>query len=237
MKSKERVKGALARTPTDRVPIFMWFHPSTAQRLAAVLEIPVGRVADAMGNDVRQTWVNNNYAMEGIVHEREGESHTDVWGITWEKQGEFNQIARFPLIGASSEDLLAYQFPEQHLDALMAPMAAALVGADDLYTGVDVSPCVFEMYWRLRGMDAAILDMASQPDVADTMLSRCADFAVTLSVESLRRFPVGLVVDRRRCGGADFDHYGAADVARDDTAALAACRRCGYGKRLACRLS
>jgi len=26
-----------------------------------------------------KTWVNNNYAMEGIVHEREGEWHVDFW--------------------------------------------------------------------------------------------------------------------------------------------------------------
>ena len=38
-------------------------------------------MAEAMGDDVRQTWVNNNYAMEGIVHENEGESHVDLWGV------------------------------------------------------------------------------------------------------------------------------------------------------------
>ncbi|MBI5091357.1 MAG: hypothetical protein HZB26_02825 [Candidatus Hydrogenedentes bacterium] len=190
MTGKQRVRAALDRQPVDRVPIFMWFHPSTARHIAELLEIPVARVADAMGNDVRQTWVNNNYAMEGIVHEHGGESHTDVWGITWEKQGAFNQIAKFPLLDATPDELLAYTFPESHLEELLDPMARALIGAEDLFTGVDVSPCVFEMYWRLRGMDTAILDMASQPDVADTMLGRCADFAVLLSEESLRRFKV-----------------------------------------------
>jgi uroporphyrinogen decarboxylase len=143
-----------------------------------------------MGNDVRQAWVNNNYAMEGIVHEHEGETHTDVWGITWEKQGEFNQIATFPLLDATPDELLAYTFPVGQLDELLAPMVQALTGSEELFVGVDVSPCVFEMYWRLRGMDTAILDMASQPDVADVMLSRCADFAALLSEESLRRFSV-----------------------------------------------
>ena len=50
-----------------------------------------------MGNDVRQTWVGNNAAMEGVVHERDGETHTDAWGITWVKEGPFNQILRSPL--------------------------------------------------------------------------------------------------------------------------------------------
>ena len=73
MSGKARVHAALRREPVDRVPVYMWFHPETAQRLAGLLGIPVGRLAEAMGDDVRQTWVNNNYAMEGVVHEQEGE--------------------------------------------------------------------------------------------------------------------------------------------------------------------
>ncbi len=57
--------------------MFLWFHPQTAQRLAGLLGIPASAVGAAMGDDVRMTWVNNNYAMEGIVHEREGEGHVD----------------------------------------------------------------------------------------------------------------------------------------------------------------
>ena len=38
MNSKERVHAALKRQPVDRVPIFMWFHPGTASRLARELE-------------------------------------------------------------------------------------------------------------------------------------------------------------------------------------------------------
>ena len=49
MNSKERVHAALKRQPTDRVPIFMWFHPSTAKRLGRLLEVPSGYVAEAMG--------------------------------------------------------------------------------------------------------------------------------------------------------------------------------------------
>ena len=53
MNSKQRVHAALRREPVDRLPVFMWFHPQTAQRLAGLLEIPVSRVAEAMGDDVR----------------------------------------------------------------------------------------------------------------------------------------------------------------------------------------
>ncbi|HPO07206.1 MAG TPA: methyltransferase, partial [bacterium] len=91
MNSKERVHRALRREPVDRIPVFMWFHPMTARRFASLLEIPVSRLAETMGDDIRQTWVNNNYAMEGIVHEHDGESHVDEWGVRWVKDGPFNQ--------------------------------------------------------------------------------------------------------------------------------------------------
>lgn len=190
MNSKERVKRALRRAPVDRVPVFMWFHPSTARRLAASLEIPPALLADALGDDIRQTWVNNNHAMEGIVHEHEGESHTDLWGITWRREGEFNQIVYSPLAAADREARLAYEFPLRHLESLLGLMAPVLRHADRHFIGCDVSPCVFEMYARIRGLEAAALDLALDPDLASVMLERCGDFSVRLSEEACRRFPL-----------------------------------------------
>jgi hypothetical protein len=115
MNSQSRVHAALKREPTDRVPIWMWFHPDTAKRLAARFAISLSRLADVMGDDVRQTWVGNNYAMEGIVHDNPGDTHTDRWGIRWVKYGAFNQIEKSPLenifamyaaAGVSREEIL-----------------------------------------------------------------------------------------------------------------------------------
>lgn len=52
MTPKERVHAALARQPVDRVPVFLWFHPGTAERLARLLGIPASEVGAAMGDDV-----------------------------------------------------------------------------------------------------------------------------------------------------------------------------------------
>ncbi len=190
MTSRERVRRALARKPVDRVPVFMWFHPVTARRLAARLEIPASRLAEAMGDDVRQTWVHNNHAMEGVVHEHDGESHTDDWGITWVKEGAFNQAAAFPLANVSREEILDYRFPWDKIDALVELMAPVVASRADYFIGVDVSPCVFEMFNRLRGMEAALLDLVADQELARTMLDRCGDFAVALSEKSCARFDV-----------------------------------------------
>jgi uroporphyrinogen decarboxylase len=181
MNRRERVTAALKRQPVDRVPVYMWFHPRTADHLAEVLGIPASYVGEAMGNDVQQTWVNNNYAMEGITHPNDGERHVDYWGIRWVKQYFFNQIDHFPLAGAEPEQVLAYRFPEAHIPDLLHQMDSIEAQREDFFIGCDVSPCVFEMYWRLRGMSDSVMDMASQPDLAETMFGRCADFAITLS--------------------------------------------------------
>jgi uroporphyrinogen decarboxylase len=179
---------ALQRRPVDRVPIFMWFHPDTAAHLGKLLEIPARYVGDAMGDDIHQTWVNNNFAMEGITHEHDGETHRDDWGIVWERQFGFNQIVHYPLREASPGGLLAYRFPYEEMEKLLAPMAGLAAAGDGCFLGCDVSPCVYEMYWRLRGMENALIDMVEAPDLAREMLRRCADFAVRLSEEACERF-------------------------------------------------
>lgn len=192
MTGKERVHAALRREPVDRVPIFMWFHPGTADHLAELLEIPPAYVGQAMGNDVRQTWVNNNYAMEGIVHEKDGDGHVDDWGIRWTRREGFNQITRSPLAGASREQIPAYRFPVNRAEDLLAKMhpVVAAAAADGSFLGCDVSPCVFEMYWRLRGMEDTLIDLAEDPHAADELFKRCADFAVELGRAACDRFPL-----------------------------------------------
>jgi uroporphyrinogen decarboxylase len=190
MNSKERVRAALECRPVDRVPVFMWFHPETAQRLGALLEIPAADVGEAMGNDVRQAWVNNNYAMEGIVHDRDGEGHRDFWGIEWVRQHGFNQIAGFPLARATREEVLACRFPEEHLEELLGSMLPVVKARDEYFVGCDVSPCAFEMYWRLRGMEQTFMDLSADRALAQAMLDRCADFSVLLSEAACERFPL-----------------------------------------------
>lgn len=190
MTSRERVYAALRKEPVDRVPVFMWFHPGTTRKLSKLLEIPAAYLDEAMGNDIKQTWVNNNYAMEGIVHEHDGEGHTDYWGIRWVRGYEFNQIAEYPLLHATADEVLAYEFPYDHVDDLIAQMDAVESHRGEFFVGCDVSPCAFEMYWRLRGMENVMLEMAAEPGLASEMLKRCADFSIELSKRVIDRYPL-----------------------------------------------
>jgi uroporphyrinogen decarboxylase len=145
-----------------------------------------------MGNDLLMTWVNNNYAMEGIVHRSEGMAHTDAWGIRWEKRGDFNQIVHHPLKNAAPKEVLNYNFPWDYTEKLLSNMES-IRRQSDYFIGCDVSPCIFEMYWRLRGMEEAILDMAVNPELAAEMFRRCASFAEHLGLKAIKRFNVDLL--------------------------------------------
>jgi len=186
--SRQRVLAALQHKPVDRVPIFMWFHPETAERLASLLDIPPGTVPEAMGDDVKQTWVGNNYAMEGITHDSEGETHVDAWGIEWVRIGPFNQIRHSPLHNSSREEIARYQYPYQHIDQLLSNMDPLMAQAETVFVGCDISPCLFEMVFRLRGMEKTILDLVAQPDLSDLMIEQAANFATALAQAACDRF-------------------------------------------------
>jgi uroporphyrinogen decarboxylase len=168
----------------------MWYHPDTSRRLAEALEIPPDRVGEALGDDVRQTWVGNNHAMEGIVHEIEGDTHTDDWGIEWIKLGHFNQIRHYPLASASPDELRSYTYPYESVDALLANMESVMVHAEHYFVGCDISPCLVEMVYRLRGMDAFFLDLAVTPELAALMIERAAGFALLLAQEATRKYKI-----------------------------------------------
>ena len=188
MNSKDRVYASLRREPVDRVPIFMWYHPQTVRRLSQILEIPAQHVGEALGDDIVMTWVNNNYAMEGIVHEYDGASHIDEWGIEWTRIEGFNQITRFPLAGSSYQELQSYIFPENKVGELVAHMQPLMIKKQTYFIGCDVSPCAFEMYWRLRGMENTMFDIVSNPKGAEDFIRRCVDFTLQLSEAAFRRF-------------------------------------------------
>ena len=190
MTSRERVSAALQREPVDRVPVFMWFHPETAAILARHLHIPASLVDEALGNDVRQVWVGNNYAMEGIVHEKDGETHSDAWGITWVREGSFNQVRHSPLTDATDEALASYAFPYEAIPALMQQLERLRPFVGTRFIGCDISPCLFELLCRVRGMEQAIEDLALQPEVSASLFERATTFGITLANAAFATLPL-----------------------------------------------
>ena len=191
MTSKERVYNALRKKPVDRVPIFMWYHPQTKNRLAKLLEIPEKYVSEVLGDDIKQTWVNN-YPMENVSIEQNG-SYTDLWGIEWTRYGDFNQIQSYPLANASEEEVEAYSFPLERMDELMDLMAPVITSKANYFIGCDISPCVFELYWRLRGLENTMLDIIAKNSSSLNLFNKCTEFSIALAENAMKRYDLDWV--------------------------------------------
>ncbi len=64
---------------------------------------------------------------------------------------------------ASRDEVLSYRFPRDRVNDLVRNMDAVAATSGEFFLGCDVSPCVFEMYWRLRGMETTLVEMAADP--------------------------------------------------------------------------
>lgn len=190
MNSKERVYGALQKKQVDRVPIFMWYHPVTVKKIAHVFDIPAEFFDLVMCNDVKQTWVSNNYAMEGITHENDGDGHIDQWGIEWVKKEGFNQIRKSPLENASEKEILNYKFPVEHIDQLLKSMDKIIPFSKEYFIGCDISPCLLELLFRIRGMENTFVDLLASPDISKDLLLKAADFAIEIGEKACDKFPL-----------------------------------------------
>jgi uroporphyrinogen decarboxylase len=191
MNSKTRVYNALKRQKTDRVPIYMWFHPYTKEQLSNFLDIPPQFVNIAMSNDIQQTWVNHNYIFEAMNLVEDNGQFSDDWGLTWKRVGYFNQMLSYPLQEANKNDICNYTFPkEDKIKILVDRMKEVVAFEKDYFIGCDVSPCAFAMYTRLRGMENALLDIGSQPDVTQIILNKCIQFSKQLAQKAISKYPL-----------------------------------------------
>jgi uroporphyrinogen decarboxylase len=202
MTSKERVYNALNKKPVDRVPIYMWYHPGTSRRLAKLLEIPEQYVALALGDDIRQTWTHNNYAMENVPLE-EGGFYEDEWGLVWTRQGDFNQIHKYPLDLAGEEEIQKYEFPFDRIDHLNAFMAPVIEERGEYFIGCDVSPSVFEMFWRLRGLERAMFDLIEKNKSILGLLDACTEFTIALANAAMKSYELDWVWTGDDAGSQD----------------------------------
>jgi uroporphyrinogen decarboxylase len=80
--------------------------------------------------------------------------------------------------------------PRHAIPSLLEHLAALLRTVEDEFVGCDVSPCLFELLCRLRGMDHAAEDLAADPETAGLLLQRAADFGVELSERACAQFPL-----------------------------------------------
>ncbi len=184
MKHRERVEMALDHREPDRCPMQVSFTPEFARRLRAQLEIqgqvehnPHGggntyELERALEEDMLLTsvgWANSYYM--------DTQPYVDEWGVGWILQryetpfgtGYYTEPVGHPLIDDSA--ISRYQAPDPHRPALYHDAEQMLRTFQGEYwiVGVTVTT-IFETAWALRGLQQMLLDMATDPDLANAIL-------------------------------------------------------------------
>jgi len=186
MTSKERVYGAINRTPIDHVPQYIWLGPTVAKHIAEKEGIPLNEVDTFIGNDVVQTWISINTSMEYPL--ADGETFTDEWGITWLRDGIYNTPVKHPFAGMGVDEIKAHPFP----DPKAPERFAVLDGLIEKYgkthfIGADISSSIIEPAYHLRGMVQILMDLIIDEDIACAILDKMSDFTMAVAEEALNR--------------------------------------------------
>jgi Uroporphyrinogen-III decarboxylase len=188
MKHRERVLTALNHEEPDRCPMQISFTPEFAVRLATDLQLKGQRLHNPHGG-------GNTYELERVLDEdmlltsvgwvngyyRDGyqdvDSYQDEWGVIWKTveyktpygKGKYTEPAGHPL----TEDgaLEGYHPPDPYRPELYHEAERVLKEFKDEYWIVGVTPTtIFESAWALRGYEQLMIDMATQPDIANRVL-------------------------------------------------------------------
>lgn len=184
MNSKERVYAAIRHESVDRLPRYIWVGRGAAEQLRAVYGEEID-IDEFLGNDVRQTWLSINGQMEKDC--LEGESFVDEWGIRWHRDGYYNAVIEHPLANLDEEEIHSYPFPDPDCPERYVKLRSLIEQyGEDTFIGADVSGCLFEPAYHLRGMENLMMDMASEDSVVDMLLDRLCEFTTRIAVNAAK---------------------------------------------------
>ena len=186
MTGKERVHAALRFRQPDRTPRFIWLGGDVIRRLTAKYGLSPLELEIKLGNDILQAWVSVNGEMERDVPPET--EFTDGFGITWKRNGPYNNVIRHPLSGMDARQIEAYPFPNPHNGERYERLEFLISGYGDRYfIGSDVSGVLFEPACHLRGMEEFMLDLGENSEEASLILDKLTEFCIAVSIESLWR--------------------------------------------------
>ena len=186
MKSKERVRAAIAHIETERLPTFSSFTPRLAQKLRRELSIREEDVGIYFGNDMVQVGIgiekSNNYSTDP--------EYVCPWGITWRNIknnfGYYTTIIENPLAGDEAK-LDTWSVPDPSEKKLYGEMERILDLYGDEYWIAGSCRCsLFETAWYLRGLDQFMLDMLLNEEYVNTLLDKIMEFPRAALLEYIR---------------------------------------------------
>jgi uroporphyrinogen decarboxylase len=185
MTGKARVRAALARQAVDRTPMWMWYHAEIYARLRARFGWDAEEADARLGNDIKQVHISINREMFRPLPP--GEPFVDAWGVTWVKEGWYNQVCRNPLADADVSAILDYRFPDPDEPGRYDALDRLCERYGEFYLGADVSGSIFEPCYHVRGMDRLLCDMIDAPEAVETFFDHATAFTTAVCLRALER--------------------------------------------------
>ncbi len=177
MLPRERVRTTLTRKTPDRVPKTMSLCPSQLERFRS--ETGQANPEDYFGFEVRTVSpgpVRHSADFSRYLEGVPPQARVDEWGIAWLK-GDFHfERMIHPLRNAETVDeILNYPYPDliaeerfvgfaQEIDKLHRQGLAVIAGC------MAVGGTVFWPAYKMRGMEALLMDLVAAPELAEALL-------------------------------------------------------------------
>ena len=217
MNSRERLLTALNHREPDRIPLdlgstqvtgihvvayrnlraYLGLPPVEPQRCDVIqqLALPDDDVIERLGVDVRGLFPLNSHNWNVTdVDAGDAWEYTDEWGITHRRikpDGLYYSAVKHPLAGdISVQDIRAHAWPDtgdpQRIAGLgEQALAYRAQGKAVMIKGVLAG--IFEMAQRMRGMEACLMDMASNEALAGALLDKMTELKLAFWEMALPR--------------------------------------------------
>jgi len=186
---RERVLTALLRKIPDRVPKTMSLCPSQLARFQRETGgTDPARYFGLEVRDVAPLHPRRSEALEPYVRDYPQGARVDEWGIGWLRGSEhhFERILH-PLQGVRSvEEIVQYPLPDLAAPELFAGFGALVDSVHEEGLAA-IAPCtpvggtVFWPAYKLRGMEALMVDFMVAPELAEVLLDRVTDVSCRLA--------------------------------------------------------
>jgi len=186
---RERVRTALSRQVPDRVPKTMSLCPSQLERF----QQETGREdpAEYFGFEVRDVGpepLEKRADFSPYLRDLPSGARVDEWGIGWVRGSEFHfERIIHPLRDAQTvQDIVRYPFPDLAASERFHTIAEQIEAVHKAgYAAVahctPVGGTVFWPAYKLRGMEALLMDLVIAPELAGALLDKVTEISATLA--------------------------------------------------------
>lgn len=184
MTSKQRVYNALGRKETDRVPMWVWYHPAVYDLLRERFGWDNDTADSTLGNDIKSVHISINREMFRSL--APGEEYVDEWGVTWIREGWYNQVCRSPLADEDVSALKDYEFPDPDGEERYLPLSRLCARfGEDYFVGADVSGAIFEPCYHIRSMESLLVDMLQDKEAVQVFFDKAMEFTRRVCLRAL----------------------------------------------------